>query len=302
MIHIVIRKIKHNLGSHVEGDIFKEKKVHFIIFSKNRPFQLNSLLHSIYKNFDSNFYLTIYYKASTQQMDRNYKQLKIKWKFCDWVEESEKEGFKNKLESIIRTDIRHTGFFVDDNLIFNKIKLLDFIDFIKHEEIGSLRLGLNTKYSYMRSKSVKYPKNLVFVSNGKEGLERNYYLNWKIKKTSMAWNYVRALDGSIFKTEFLLKILPKKDYSSPSQLEFRLNRNLYSDYNRSAFSPIVSCVVNIPLNRVQDEVNNQSMQLSEAYLNNLFEQELILDLGEINPWSIFSSHMEIDIDRYLKKW
>lgn len=109
-----------------------------IIFSKNRPMQLECLLRSIEDNATIFNNIYVQYYSDEKYLD-GYIQLMDLHPKCYYINET-KNGFKETFKNIL--SISHSEricFMVDDDILFGKI------DEIEDCDIFSLRLGNNIK-------------------------------------------------------------------------------------------------------------------------------------------------------------
>jgi len=275
-------------------------KTTVVIFTRDRPFQLRSLLCSLKKNLLGFFNIVVFYKTSNINSDTAYASLRKIWPKIEWVPELDSMPFSRQMLKILNSDSTHICFLVDDSLLINPVNLDDFTKLIKSNQIGSLRLGLNINKSFMTKELFSTPRNLRVVSVQNQQMEA-FFLKWRCGRIGIGWNYMRALDGGIFRTKFLIQMLKNKIYQNPNQLESILNKNQWTDFGRVAYCPIFSSIVNVPLNRIQNEFNNYSMEIPEHKLIEAYDEGYILDSNKIKNLPIESSHIVINFNDNVSK-
>jgi hypothetical protein len=183
------------------------------------------------------------------------------------------DNFKTLLESILeKTNAEFVMFNTDDGVYFDNV----FVDDSVYESIRqnpfqtSFRLYLG-KNIFGIPKYVKIENNMC---------SWNYYTPDKFNH----WTCMFSVDGTIYHTKSILKILKNVEYHNPITLE----ANVY-DYTKSNFflglglSPIKSSLVCTKLNRVSVDSFNPTISINVDYLNEKFidNYELFLHLPEI---------------------
>ncbi|HMI00856.1 MAG TPA: hypothetical protein VK541_00160 [Pedobacter sp.] len=216
--------------------------ISIIVFSKDRPLQLDGYLRSLlyFSDLDEK-QITVLYKDSNEIL---YENLFGDYQFVNWIKE---DKFMNNLTTVINNSSEYIMFGCDD-VIFK-----DFIDinyalntmFDRKDLFGfSLRLGRNIKPS---------PKNIVVEPS-------HITWNWKANNLS-SWNYPWELDSTIYRKEDVLDILSQLDekkIKNPNFFESEIAGNLSNYiklYKMAAFHKSKSIVVTV--NRVQETFKNE---------------------------------------------
>tara|TARA_Y100001978_G_scaffold195229_1_gene203233 strand:- start:543 stop:1466 length:924 start_codon:yes stop_codon:yes gene_type:complete len=272
-----------------------------IIFSYNRPLQLDSLLASLIKLFDKNINLNILYKYDKHNIRKGYKKLiadHISNKNIKFIKEN--LSFKHSLIEITK-NIKNKNnknntnilFFVDDQILYREIKIESLIRLSRYAPISTLRIGLNTKWSF----------NL----NKKQSLE---FYNYKEHEDCLVWcpkfiddeiSYVFSFDGSTIPLDLFDKFTKYLFFKGPNSLETSMN---YGNIIYKIFKQKISClkkqsIVNIVISSVQTETINRGKFIDINKLIELFEDncKLKLDYKKIKYFN--SPH--IDYGYYFKK-
>jgi len=263
--------------------------VSIIIFSYDRPFQLNSLLRSLFENFPKNKInnLSIVYKFS-DKFDKSYDELKMAYKEkanINWYSEGEYQSFKDALISAIKniTDPQ-VMFMVDDQLFYRKLSasFLQEVSFYK-DAIFTFRFSKKTKYSYTLNKDVCLPE-LSFPSKR--------IMSWQLNGKQFEFNYVFSVDATIFPYWLANLFINKLIYNGPNYFESSMNYSswLYKRFNYIAYSSVDQYAVNIVLGKVQSINDNKSLGIDKYTLLNYFHSKKILEINKKNE--IFSPHID----------
>tara|TARA_Y100001933_G_scaffold261727_1_gene317134 strand:- start:522 stop:1463 length:942 start_codon:yes stop_codon:yes gene_type:complete len=281
--------------------IKKEKYLNFevIIFSYNRPLQLDSLLDSLIKKFDKNIKVNILYKYDKLKICNSYKKLIENHRNNKNINfTKENLSFKKSIIDLtkkISKNQKNTNilFFVDDQILFREINLKSLIRLTKYSAISTLRIGLNTKWSF----------NL----NKKQSLDCYKYkeyegsLIWSPQFKNDEISYVFSFDGSTIPLDLFKKFSKYLIFKGPNSLETSMN---YGSIVYKLFKQKISCfkkqsAVNIVLSMVQTETRNRGEFIDINKLTELFENNWKLKL-DYNKIKLFNSP-HIDYGYYLEK-
>ena len=294
-------------------------KTCLIVFSKNRPLQLDLCLSSIKKNLvDCELDLYVLYDCDDKCTD-SYNVLKKEHDTVSFWQQS-KSIFKD-IETIIylsKDTSKYCGFLTDDCIVYKKSNALSN-DFLKDAfatviEVNtkeklvsnfSLRLGLNVNKRRAgekfieecliyddRQKIIQHARGIIFY-------DRTQHLHGGY------WNYPMSVDGHIYQIEEMFEYARELAYldnikdwdQTPNSFESALQR--FAAITKP-FQAVYkeSCVVNSPNNRVQDTILNnkgQFFDISALKLLDLFNQGKRIDIEKIQFPSIECCHTEINI-------
>lgn len=221
-----------------------------IIFSKNRPLQLDLCLTSAKKNWLNNDFVILY--TCDPEYNEAYDILKNEHNDCTFVRQ---DSFSMSLSTCfkLRQNAKYIGFLTDDNIVFEKCftKLDQLDEVFVSQEIAclSLRLGVNIIERDGRAEPLpkfsKFGNHLIW--------NRMCYL------AQSYWNYPLSVDGHIFRSSFIKwmweSYLLYENISGPNRLEVLMQR-FFFDIGQFQICENHSKVVNSPNNRVQEEVKN----------------------------------------------
>ena len=277
-----------------------------IIFSKDRPAQLDLCLNSIKTNFpESTENIVIHnnsgkFKGAHNILRQEHPDVQL------WPQGA--SLFKDIFTAVYGSPNDYICFFTDDDICFSKISLSHIIDPIFMNEFIScisLRLGLNIcKRSHEGHVSLDPLKNYQLVDD---------MIVWS-KTAHMYgsyWSYSLSVDGHIYRKPQLDQMIDELCYleskynnweQTPNKLESAMQRFWALSENLMA-APKYSKVVNSPNNRVQNEVDNMSGEQYSVHQDGLLEQYLAgkrITLEQLSFDNIACPHTEIDLMKGLQ--
>ena len=289
-----------------------DKPLSIVIFSKDRAAQLDLCLKSIYKNLDSlsqKWKIEVIYTSSSEEFEKGYESLKYHWDYS-WLyfhKESSYGGFENALETTMREWGEYVLFFTDDDIVYQKFRHdFELIEkaFVTNEELVSisLRLGTNTFVQDQYRNSMCLLPDLVISSESD-------VKTWNWKDESMLYEetnfgYPFSLDGHIYRSKDAIWIIENTPYHNPNTLEAKAHRLHVMDeeYASNLTNEMAcfqkSCVVNVPINRVQETFTNSAgvfFDDSAEKLNSLFLEGKRATLKGMDFSTIIGTHQEIKL-------
>lgn len=272
-----------------------------IIFSKNRPAQLELLLRSMNIFYVGAFTnnVSVLYKIESSDTQQNieitngYDIVKGKYESVNFIEEdtflknfADYSNFKNQTIELINPGLPYTQFFVDDQVFIRpfSIECEQFALFNRFKPSMysmSLRLGKNIDYCYSLNIKTRLP---IFHAS-------TTAYNWQ--NCFGDWGYPMSVDGNIFFTEDILTSIKAIDFYHPNSLEGGLFNNPFENKPLSICLPS-SVVINVPANKVQSDYQNRSMNVNIREMNNLFLDGAIIDLNLIAGGEYNAPHVELE--------
>jgi hypothetical protein len=261
--------------------------LHIVIFSKDRACQLHSLLESMCDHFRGLKYsLSIVYRASEEAFTEGYHQLISHSPLADmrWIEEKD---FREDLLHIINElpSESFVMFLVDDDIVFRPLLHNDVMRAFSHKH---LFISLRCSRDY-----VKYLQPSF--------LSIDPVLEWKWnygRKKSLSWNYPFSVDGNIFHTKHIQKIIRTLDFKAPNSLEGRLHHYRHTwwvKWVRGALAPQHAVIVNNPLNKVQTEGETWHNNGDIASLNQMYCKGYRIDNQPLYRALPDDTHFAMDI-------
>ncbi len=246
-----------------------------IIFSKDRACQLDSLIRSINQNLTApTFHINILYLSTKDTYDEGYSILENRFPNhgISWHKE---KNFAGDLRSLINGLPSNSSvlFFVDDNIVYKPVVLQPLMD------------AFTSKHLFISLRCSR----LYDPETAPQFIHDEKYLEWKWnyrKKPWVGWNYPFSVDGHIFHTSHLQKLLKQTDFAAPNSLEGRMHRNRHKWWVKripKALAPLGAAVFNNPLNKVQAEGETWHQNVDIDYLN-----ERYLNGFQINNQVLYS--------------
>ena len=267
-----------------------------LIFSKNRPLQLDLLLNSFYLNCLQPCSTDIYviyicddqYKTSYSQLIKE--QIKKERNNIYFIYEKDFQSFKSSFVYNIR-NYEYIMFLVDDNIFTNKFDLSQIKSLLDYnlDAIGfSLRLGKNTNFCYPLNKKQEIPKvvehnYVINFSSMYDLMNKGFFpeLDFRVfafdwTKSQLDFSYPLEISSSIYRIKDIRYLLENLRYKNPNELEAQLYANLHYFYGKpkllSYYRSIAFCA---PMNKVQNvALNNRFSNM------NMFSQESMLTMYE----------------------
>jgi len=226
-----------------------------VVFSRDRPMQLDALLRSIRKYAPGVLGdLSVVYKATADAFQMGYERLMSEWAGVVW-----------RPEGTFRSDVRGsvgsrplTVFHTDDDIYFGRVPRFSIDDEVV---CFSLRLGLNVTYSYTLDRDEYVVEPLLGRAS----------MTWRWREQPLGtFRYPLALNGHVFRTDDVEAWLAGVEFGNPNELEHALQQFLDKvPPKMRAF--LRSKVVSIPANIVNETTpNRHGGQYSVGELNERF--------------------------------
>ena len=259
-----------------------------IIFSKDRPTQLFALLESYSIHARSASPLKVIFNATSQDHREAYHEIRSYFSGphfrIEFIEQD--DSFKEILLRVINKIKTKTIFFLVDDIVFtgdvdfNRLSNIDPLKFI-----FSLRLGSNIQKSYTTG-LVESPPRLMSSMLG-VGI---YEFEWFERANE--WSDPWSLDGNFLSTSEVLLITQISSFSAPNSYEVALKA--FNDFvvKRKGMCFENSKILNLPINKVQTEINNQSGNISTQFLLEQWQLGNKIDITDFNGYISSSPHEE----------
>lgn len=283
-------------ANQISRSMAPNEKVTVIIFSKDRPMQLDATLSSLYRccrDIDS-VNVTVIYKSTSPEFTSGYDSLKNSYK-AKFIEE---KTFKDDLLGAIEGS-GYLLFVVDDCIFIREFSISDCVNALvtDQQSIGvSLRLGRNTRYCYTLDKLQAIPR----FEEGVFGL-----LKYSWPNADYDFGYPLELSSSLYRLQDLNPILQSLQFTAPNNLEDALSRNAARFLSKY---PILHCfgysvAFCAPMNRVQDEYLNRTSgdkDLSADQLMKMFNDGFRIDVQAYEQFIPNACHQEVKMNFYKK--
>jgi|GEM_PF-997787 len=238
-----------------------DQRLHLVIFSKDRPCQLASLLESLQDHMRWPLAsIHVLFKSTSPDFEAGYALARRESPIRDihW----QKEGsFRSDLLSLLE---RMEGrdlimFLVDDDIVFRSV---DLAPVMKHFRADHLFISLRVSSAY------EPLQGWMPCFKQEDG-----FLMWEWRfhrRKSNAWNYPFSLDGNIYHLDRIRSIISSVDFKAPNSLEAAMHAYRHVPWVkriRTGLACVPPCVVNNPLNRVQTEGETAHKNIDPAWIN-----------------------------------
>lgn len=267
LIHL--NESKHEGANRRNAEYFRARweydlAVDTLIFSKDRPAQLDLLLQSIRDYFPvANTGINVLYKSTHREYGIGYETIARKYRNVNMIAE---QSFKNDTIVIINSfSEKHCMFFADDEIFINEPDMMALMSaFTDDVACISLRLGKSVNYCQPARKSMELPQ---FSKD-----DKILKWNWTQGDLFTDWHYPRSLIGTIHRTSTIQQLMsnPAVEFRNPNEMECAF-APISADTSRpNMVSMPHSCIVSIPANIISNLTNTPNMgidpmQITQQY-------------------------------------
>jgi len=268
-----------------------------IVFSKDRPLQLDALLRTFRTLASGDVSLTVIYAASTERYRDAYLELMGLHESgaTRFLAESEHGGFRASLGDVLDKLTSDAVFFLVDDIVFiERVDIERLARLAVEGFVPSMRLGRNVTYSYVVTRRQKLPPMKPLARSGPAsaaGGDEELWA-WKWRSGELDWAYPLSLDGNVFVAKEIRECIQSLDFSAPNTLEDALQSANQRFRHRWGVCYRKSRLVNLPINRVQDEVLNLHGLVHQDDLLAMWNRGLRLDTSTLLGFNNVSVHEE----------
>ncbi len=222
-----------------------------VVFSKDRPLQLDATLTSLRRHCRSwaDLRLSVLYTTSSPAQAWMYRVVGAEHPDVRFVRERQ---FKRDLIDLVAGS-EHLLFLVDDTLVVRDFELLRPRGLLRDRPAAlgfSLRLGLNTTYCYMLDQPQVMPEP--------EQLG-NQTLEFRWPGAPGDFGHPLEVSSSLYRTSDIGPLLSELEYRNPNTLEAALARHTptFATSRDRLLCPETAVAFSIPANLVQDVYRNR---------------------------------------------
>jgi hypothetical protein len=268
-------------------------RLQLVIFSKDRPAQLELLLRSVKRFWEGweQQRIHVLFAHSTEAFSRGFGVVRGLHPEFGYVDEAASQRpFKDNVVSLLG-DEPYIAFLVDDNVVKEPFSLAEpeFDRLASDPDIAALSLRLAPHMDYC------YPADLHAPPPAFDE-----HRVWRWVDASGDWGYPMSLDGNTFRTPELRPLIERADFVNPNSLEVDLAR-------RPLAAPKMICraraaVLNIPANRVQTTVLNRHSGGDPERLNSMFLTGARLDLQPLVGLTTPAPHHPVSLQWQGLRW
>lgn len=273
-----------------------------VVFSKDRPLQLDGLIRSYIAHVSPPAPLTVIYSTTTEGFEAAYREVEALHAGgpARFLREQEMGGFREALVAVLEGTTSSSVFFLVDDIVFTDPVDLGVLALVAQSGIvPSMRLGLNLSRSYTLSLPQVLPptKRLRLESLDQAAvLWASELVAWRWRSGEHDWGYPLSVDGNVFITDEIRTCIKSVRFSAPNTLEDALQSYLPRYLQRWGVCYRKSRLVNIPINRVQAEVANLHGDVHQDLLLELWNRGLALDTEALRGFLNMSAHQDIQVD------
>ena len=264
-------------------------RLHVIIFSKDRPCQLSSLLQSINDHITWPIAsLHILFRSSSVDFERGYEiaHKENTVAYSQWRQEvSFRSDLLDLLSAIDSQDL--LMFLVDDDIVFRNVNLGPVID------------SFNSSHLFI---SLRVCPSYVPLQGWMPHFHRRDSLlewEWKFhRRKSNAWNYPFSLDGNIYHADRICEVISCLKFKAPNSLESAMHeyrKVRWVSNIRTGIASVPPCVVNNPLNRVQAEGETWHKNIDTAWINNRYLRGHRIDNAQLYTKTPNHTHCDLGL-------
>jgi hypothetical protein len=256
-----------------------------IVFSKDRPIQLDAFLKSLNHYFKGEKEILVLYNYSSLEYKKAYEEVFYRNNITYIINEQEYFTFKEAvIYSLKKVKSERIIFFVDDIIVTDFFSTNDFLNINLKKSIFSLRLGSNLSYSYVVKKYMNLPKFS----------KENGFLIWNWNKSHLDWAYPISLDGNLFLKSEIIILLDKIHFKSPNTLEdsMQILKSYFGKRKGICFE--TSKLFNNPCNKVQNDNNNFHGNLHQNLLLQYWNEGKRIDSLSYFKYNNTSVHEEVE--------
>ncbi len=260
-----------------------------IIFSKDRALQLHSLLCSFREMVKTPVKLYVLYASSSKNHSNAYNQLfGVHQPYLKQV--IRQINFRDQVLELLRgIDTSRLFFLVDDIVITREISLDCFAELSSHAFVPSLRMAPHLQYCYTMGQEQPVPANVKGII-----LNEDLFC-WRWSEGRFDWNYPLSLDGHIFDTIEIKTIIENCSFKAPNSLENSLQKFKSIFLHRLGVCWNEARIINIPLNKVQFEIENICGNIHQDQLLDTWEKGFAIDHKKLLNFKNRSAHQEIAV-------
>ncbi len=264
-----------------------------LIFSRDRPAQLDACLRSLEQNAPQIAPPHVIVHASTPAFMAGYEEIPRRiqqWEHPDVVEWQ----FQNLVLNTLRQLGPHVLMLCDDAITYQPV-VGNPLEALEDDVICvSLRMGRNTVYCHPRDWTHGAPAPEEFV-------ERPPFIAWPWRGAPGDFGYPYSVDGTIHRRDALLEWIGAKPFLNANQLEGCV---VGAVGNREDVPPLIasyphSCQVGLPINVVNQTHGNRwgfDHPTSTAELNERFLAGERIDFTRMDFSNVIGAHQEIALE------
>lgn len=266
------------------------QKADLVIMSYDRPLQLYAFLESVSSYMSGLGEVVVVYKTSNDAYKQAYEEVRSAFPLSVFCKEDPaiENHFKELwLKATFDSSAEYILFAVDDIVVKDHIDIANDIELMnKHEAYGFYyRLGFHLSYCHPMNCKQRVPPLKRMASD---------LFAWTFRDGECDWGYPHTVDMTLYRKADIEKDLRSIDPFLPS-FEWKWSGLVTpSVKNKIGLCYKISKIVNLPLNRVQEEICNRNMGIEKDYLLEQFMQGKKIDITPLFKIKNPSAHMDYE--------
>lgn len=264
-------------------------KLLILVFSKDRPLQMDLLLRTLRANVARAPEIHVLYRASSDAYREAYTKVFSENKALAIVPHMEK-SFRDDLLRICRaSDCGSVMFLVDDIAFIRLVDLDEIAALSRQGHIVSIRLGQNITHAQTEGGAIRRIPPLMPVKGMTSRL-----LSWKWSNADPGhWSLPTALDGNVLPLPELIPVLETTVFKAPNSLEAAIGQYRFLFKYSVGVCYDLPRIVNFPLNSVKvEDFDFPHMGMSADDMLAIYDKGGRLDISGFPHAEHNSPHME----------
>jgi hypothetical protein len=247
-----------------------------IVFSKDRPMQLQAMLDSVAVHAPDVFTdISVLFLASDVTFDYCYEQLSDHYTNVKFIPEL---NFCEQINQLVDNAGKYLMFLTDDDIIYKKIYRGSLKQIKDDVACFSYRLGRNITYCYSNDR----PNTI-----GEHAQEEEYII-WDWTKHELDFGYPLSVTSHAFKRSVFQPLIQDLYFDNPNVFEGKIQQKLHLIPAQMA-AYVDSRIVGVPANKVNNVTQNRhglkfpysTLELNEKFLNNQYIDISAMDFSNI---------------------
>lgn len=257
-----------------------------VVFSRDRPIQLDLLLTSLERNAPGVFDpIHVLWRATGPEYHEGY-ELCLRHHPEAWF--MPEDAFASQVRYLLHSPAYAT-FLTDDDVLYRP-----WAGRLPARALGfdvacvSLRLGRNTDWCYPHGRRQELPRLIA---------DDSHVLGWDWATADGDFGYPGSLDGHIFRGGDLYALLGDASFSNPNTLEDVLVARVSRLGKPRMAAYAESCLLGIPANRVNETSpnrNGETHPYDVAELNRRYLAGERIDLAAMDFSAVRGAHQELE--------
>jgi hypothetical protein len=260
-----------------------------IVFSKDRPLQLFALLASYAETVRGAPPLHVLYRASDERYREAYEEV-FRESAAPIGRLVPEAGFRRDLLDLLEgLEASHVFFLVDDIVFVREVDLAPLLGLDPSRFVPSLRLGAHLTRCYPSACDQPLPpfRQGVLADSG--------LLCWRWRDGAFDWSYPLSVDGHVFSTAEMRALARSVSFTAPNSFEAALQQHRRRFLDRFGVCHREARLLNVPCNKVQNEISNRSGGVDAASLLEVWRSGRRLDHRRLRGIVNVSAHQEVEL-------